>query len=241
MSYTISISGLEIDCNYASNYHLLDVNNFRYFVQIITDEKQTHNFSGTGKPSLNTNGMSVSKSLFILTVFGDDKNTILMPTIYLNDVTPYFGLTLNAFVNDDTNKIKLSTISSKTPDNIFIYNVDNSNNIVSKIGDMGTLVYMLMQPIGKNLCIDFTGNSQFADSSVNTKISTLLINTQLYNDIIKKTMPNYTTLGKQKDTQSTSSNNMLSIIILIILVVVIGIIGYFVYKYFKNKKAYSTD
>lgn len=233
MSYTISISGLEIDCNYTSNYHLLDESNFKYFVQIITDQSLTYNYYGTGIPSIDTTDLSVSKSLFILTVFSDNINTILMPTIYLNDVNPYLGLTLKAFVNDNTNKIKISNIS-KTNDNIFIYNVDSSNNIVSKIGDMGTSVYMLMQPVGKNLCIDIDGNSQYSDPTINTQISVLIINTQLYNGILKKTMPNYVVTPSSNSTQNKTLTIVFYIFVLLVVIFAIAVLIHLVIKRFRT-------
>jgi hypothetical protein len=246
MSYTISISGLEIECNYSSNYKLLNDDDLKYFIQIITDQYTTYNFSGTGVPQLDTDDIEITKSLFILTVFSDNTNSILMPTIYLQDIAPYIGLTLNAFVNNNTNRIQVSSIG-KSNDNIFIYNVDSSNNIVSEIGNMGSLVFLLFQPIGNNLYIDLTNSSQYYNSSINSKISTLIINTQLYNGIINKTMPNYfsnilnnTDKKNPSKTNTPEKNNNIFIILIIIIIIIIFAIGlYYLFKKYKiNKSTY---
>ena len=265
MSYTISISGLEIDCNYTSNYSLLNENNLTYFIQIVTDQTRTYNFYGEGVPIINTDNVAVNKSLFILTVFSDNVNTILMPTIFLQDITPYKGLTLKAFVNDNDNSIRKTNISDVYQldnNNIYIYNVNSKNYIVSNIINGQSVVWLMYQPVGKNLDIDFTNSSQYYDSSVNTRVSTLIINTQLYNIIVNRVMPNYfTNLSisgpssimnngvasstddnpppppPQINTTTKKSNNMLIIFIILIIIV----IGSFAIYYFITKKRHHID
>lgn len=257
MSYTISLSGLEIDFKYSTGYSLLLAESSYYFIQIIVDQDATYNFSGNGIPAIDTSSITPGAQLFILTVFGDENNVVLMPTIFLKNVTAYKGLTLNAFVNDNTNRMKLSNITDANKnknDNIFLYNVDSNNNIVSKIQNMGTSVYALLQPISKNLAVDVAvvpGNpdnmTQYIDPNVNTQVGALIINTKLYNGIINKTMPVYFTNtsssqngGSTNNGEKTQTNDKLKNFIIIIIIIIVAILILYVTYYLVKKHRKGT-
>lgn len=202
-SYTLSVADVIINFQYSTNYKLLDPESAYYFIQVITDDVNISNYSGTGIPRV-SNSISGNTSLFIMTVFGDKTNVVLMPTVYLTDVTAYKGLTLNAFGINDSNKIKLTNMSDANKNKntaLFLYNVDDNLNIIGKPGDIGSESYAIWQPISKNLAVNITGTyDSLVDSSVNTTISTLIINTQFYNYLINTAMPNYNTGGNNGGT-----------------------------------------
>jgi len=209
-TYSLSVADVIINFQYSTNYKLLDPDTAYYFIQIITDNVNMSNYSGTGIPHISDNILGTT-SIYIMTVFGDKTNVVMMPTIYLSDVTPYKGLTLNAFNITDTNKIKLTNLSNVNKNKItalFLYDVDSELNLVGKVGNMGSETYAIMQPISKNLAVNLTGSyNSLIDASVNTSISTLIINTQLYNYLIYTTMPNYVNAGNDGGDGGNGGNN----------------------------------
>lgn len=250
MSYTISLSGLEIEFKYSSGYELLSSDTSYYFIQIVIDQKYSYTFAGPGIPNIDTESVNPGQQVFILTVFGDASNIILMPTVFLKNVTPYQGLTLYAFVNDDKNKIKISNIPDvmkEKNNNIFLYTIDSNNNIVSKVQNNGSSVFAMYQAVSKNLAVDIPtvpgdtdSMAKYIDASVNTQVDELIINTNLYNYLINTTMPLYFNNNKDNESQvqkkTTSSSTVSQVIVIIILLFIIAVVFVGVWMLLRHHK-----
>lgn len=242
-SYTLEISGVNIKFQYSSPYSLLDPNTSYYFVQIITDNSSDpKQYYGSGIPVIGDT--FTGDSVFVLTVFGDKSNVILMPTLYLSNLSQYYGLTLNAFEETTSNKIRLTdlkTINNSKITELFLDNVSGTD-ITGNIGNMGSEVYGIFQPISKNLAVnDANGTyNNLVDPSINTVVQQLIINTQLYTYLIKTMMPDYkppsSGNGDGTNSNQKSSNTMLLIIGIIIFIVFIVVISFVVVKVLHHKK-----